>query len=97
MHAASDKGLSGNSCERWVENSKLYSCELELQRCACFVSGCANSGGVKEVQSFLPTILGMPRQDTGERGDRAKQHFLLRAADSTSETGKVARIEDEVR
>lgn len=39
----------------------------------------------------------MPRQDTGERGDRAKQHFLLQAADSTSETGKVARIEDEVR
>lgn len=47
------------------EQEILYTCEPELPRSACFVSGCANSRGDKEVRSFLP-MLGMQCQDTRE-------------------------------
>ena len=67
MHTGSDKGLAGTVMkDGWKTVNTLHSCELELQRRACFVSGCANSGGLKEVKRMLPTVLGMQRQDTGE-------------------------------
>lgn len=52
--------------DEWKTVNTLHFCEPELQRQAYFVSGCANSGGFKEVKSFLPTTLGVQRQDTGK-------------------------------
>jgi len=65
MHTGSHKGLAVVK-DGWKTVNTSHFCELALQRRACFVPGCANSGGVKEVQSFLPAILAVRCRDMGE-------------------------------
>lgn len=46
------------------KQQRVHFCEVRynVEKCACFVSGCAHSGGVEEVESFLTDKAGTPCQ-----------------------------------
>lgn len=48
------------------QTAHFYEVRNNAHKRACFVSGCANSGGVKEVESFLTATVGTQRQTTRE-------------------------------
>lgn len=48
------------------QTAHIHAVRNDAQERACFVSGCANSGGVKEVESFLTATVGTQCQNTRE-------------------------------